>query len=177
MNRGLNVPRVKDILTQNVVAFNINFSISDVIKIFDEYRISSAPVINNANEVVGYFSENDSIKSLGNCLFFDEQRNSTIESIMATIFYSAKPEWDIFELDSFFISKSIGSAPVIDSDNHLVGVVTRRDALKALEKIVFERADYKKQIKDPIKLSTNQKIKVIIDNSQYFLSFFALIIN
>jgi predicted transcriptional regulator len=164
MNRGLNIPKVKDILTTKIVALQPHFSIVDVIKIFNEYRISSAPVINDNNEVIGYLSESDSIKSLGNSLFFDEQRNQTIDLIMSQDVFPANPEWDIFELDNFFLSKAIRSAPVVDTHNHLVGVITRRDALKALEKIVTDRADYKRQIKEPIQLSESQRIKVIINN-------------
>jgi predicted transcriptional regulator len=164
MNRGLNIPKVKDLLTGEIVALQAHFSLNDVVKIFNSYRIYSAPVVNDENEVIGYFSENDSIKSLGNSVFYDEQKNPSIESIMSTVVYTVNPEWDVFELDSFFVSRGIGSAPVIDHNNRLLGVITRRDVIKALGKIVLERADYKKQIKDPVKLSSNQRAKVIIEN-------------
>lgn len=69
MKRGLEVPKVQDILTKKVIAFRPDFSTLDAIKGFNQFRISSAPVVNESNEVVGFLSEGDSIKCLGNCLF------------------------------------------------------------------------------------------------------------
>ena len=164
MNRGLEIPKVKDILIRKVIAFKPDFTNIDVIQAFNEHRISSAPVINESNEVIGYLSESDSIKCMGNCLFFDEQRNPTIESIMSKNVLLANSDWDIFELDHFFIQNHIRSAPVVDSSNHLQGIVSRRDALKALEKIMKERSDYKKGIQEPIELNMYDKIKMLVEN-------------
>ena len=162
MNRGLDLPKVKDILNKKVIAFQPDFSTLDVIKGFNEYRISSAPVINENNEVVGFISEGDSIKCMGNCLFYDESRNRTVGDIMTKEVAVADPNWDLFELENFFVSKHIRTAPVVDSDNHLVGIVTRRDALKALEKVLHAREDYKKEIKTPIELNLHERMRMII---------------
>jgi predicted transcriptional regulator len=162
VDRGLKVPLVSEVLTSKVIAFRENFTTIDVVKAFNGYRISSAPVVNEQNEVVGYVSESDLIKCLGNCLFFDEQRNPTVDSIMSKEVLAVSPNWDLFELDNFFISNKVRSAPVVDNENHIIGVVTRRDALRALERVMLKRDEYIKDLKDPIELSMNQKIKLQI---------------
>ena len=164
MNRGLEIPKVKDILVEKVIAFQPDHSTLAVINVFNERRISSAPVVNEKKEIVGYISESDLMKCVANCLFFDEQKNTTVESIMSKNVLAANSNWDIFELDNFFISKHIKSAPVIDEDGHLAWIITRRDTLKALEKLMVKRATYKTELKNPIELSPYQTIKIALAN-------------
>lgn len=162
-DRKLDTPKIKDILTEKVIALDPSFSAFQAIGIFNKYRISAAPVVNSKNEVVGFLSESDCIKCLSNCLFYDESRDQSIDMIMSEKVACAKLDWDIFELESFFVSNHLRSTPVVDSENHLVGIVTRRDALIALEKCIEGRREYKEQIKTPIELNMQQRVKMIIN--------------
>jgi len=164
MDRKLEIPKVKDILTKKVIAFKEDFTVFEAIEIFNKYRISSAPVVNEQNEVVGYLSESDCIKCMSNCLFYDERRDRSISSIMSKDVQAVSGEWDIFELESFFIDKNLKSAPVINSGKHLDGIITRRDAMTSLEKIMHSREDYKANQKKPVELNTQELIKVIMIN-------------
>jgi len=74
----------------------------------------------------------------------------------------AENDWDMIELESFFISNHLRSAPVVDSENHLLGIVTRRDALKALQNCMEGREDYKREIKTPVELNMKERIKMIV---------------
>jgi len=163
MDRKLETPKVKDILVTKVIAFRPDFTSFDAIRNFNEHRISTAPVVNEQNEVVGYLSESDCIKCLSNCLFHDETRYRTIDNIMSKKVAIAENDWDMFALESFFLSNHLRSAPVVDSENHLVGIVTRRDALKALQKCMEGREEYKREIKTPVELNMKERIKMIVD--------------
>lgn len=162
MDRNLEVPKVKDMLTSKVIALKPNFTQSDAIHIFNKYKISTSPVINDDNEVVGYLSESDCLKHTGNSLYFDEKMYSTIDQIMTKKIAVAESEWDLFELENFFISNHLKSAPVVDHENHLIGVVTRSDALMALEKVMHGREDYMKEVKTPIEINMQHRIKMIL---------------
>ena len=165
MDRKLETPTVGDILVKKVIAFTPDFTSFDAIKSFNKYRISTAPVVNDQNEVVGYLSESDCIRCLSNCLYYDETRNRTIDLIMSKKVAVAESSWDIFALEFFFISNNLRSAPVVDSENHLVGIVTRRDALLALQKCIEGRSEYKNEIKIkiPVELDMGERIKMIIN--------------
>ena len=163
MDRKLEIPTVKDILIRKVIAFKPDFTSVDAIRYFNKYKISTAPVVNESNEVIGYLSESDCIKCLSNCLFYNETRNRTIDLIMSENVAVAESSWDIFELESFFVSNHLRSAPVVDSGNHLVGIVTRRDALLALEKCMEGRQEYKSEIKTPVELNMQERIRMIIN--------------
>lgn len=163
MDRGLEAPKVKDILTKDVVVFSPNYSPLEAVMGFNKHRISSAPIVNENQEVVGFLSENDLIKCIGSCLFFDEKRNPNIETIMTKEVSFADPEWDIFVLENFFVENHIRTAPVVDKDGHLLGIISRRDALHALEKIMKDRDEYKKEIKTPVEMNMSERIKVILN--------------
>jgi len=163
MDRKLETPIVKDILIKKVIAFTPDFTSVDAIECFNKYKISSAPVINDRSEVIGYLSESDCIKHLSNCLFFDESRNRAINLIMSKEVAVAENAWDIFMLENFFVSNQLRSAPVVDSENHLIGIVTRRDALLALEKCLQGREEYKREIKTPVELNIRQRIRMIVN--------------
>lgn len=167
-DRKLETPTVKDILKKNVVAFGPDFTILDAIKSFNKYNLSTAPVVNDQNVVVGYISENDCIKCLSNNLFYDDLDCSSIDLIMSKQVEVAQLDWDIFKLENFFVFKHIKSAPVVDSENHLVGVVTRRDILLELEKCIEDRQDYKGEIKTPVELNLQEKVKIILLNDTMY---------
>jgi predicted transcriptional regulator len=154
---------VKDILINKVFALKPDFSSFDAIKFFNKNKISSAPVVNESNEVIGYLSESDCIKDLSNSLFYDETSSRAICHIMSNKVAIAECEWGIFELESFFVANHLRSAPVVDSKNHLVGIITRSDALVALEKCLEKRQEYKSEIKNPVELNMREQVRMIVN--------------
>jgi len=165
-DRNLQVPKVKDILHMDVIAFTCDFTIFDAVQSLHKYNISSVPVLNQKNEVIGYLSESDCIKSVTGTLYYDINMSQTIDSIMSRKVAYAELDWDIFELEFFFDSNHLSSAPIRDCENHLVGIVRRSDILLALVKCSVGREDYKFQIKNPVELDTREKIRWVID--QYY---------
>lgn len=161
--RKLETPKVRDILNRKVIALTPDFTIFEAIQALNKYRISTAPVVNSQNEVIGYLSESDCIKSVTNSLYYDQNIGQNIETIMTRNIAFAEEDWDIFELEVFFETKCLRSVPVVDSENHLVGVVTRRDVLTALVKCTDQRENYKELIKTPIELNTKERVRIIIE--------------
>lgn len=58
-------------------------------------------------------------------------QNITVQEIMSTDIISALESWTVKYLTDFFVDKQISGAPVINSEEKLVGVVTITDLLKA----------------------------------------------
>lgn len=163
MDKKFKTPVVRDILNTNIIAFKPDFTFLDAINGLNKYKISSAPVVNDRNEVIGYFSEADCMKSLCNCLFFDEVRDQRIDLVMSKMKDFAEAEWDIFKLENFFVTNHLSSAPVVDSDNQLIGIVSRKDTMVALEKCIVEIMEYKKEIKAPVIFNMQERIRIIND--------------
>lgn len=166
MNRRLGTPKVKDVLVKTIIAFKPDFTSLDAIKIFNDFKITSAPVINDEKKLIGYLSERDCIRYLVNSLFYDESRMQTVDMIMEKNVKVAQCNWDLFELEDFFASNEIRSAPVVNSDKQLVGIVSRIDSLLALENCIRGREEYKTEIKTPIELNLSEKTKMIVNRAK-----------
>jgi CBS-domain-containing membrane protein len=169
-DRMLDVPKVKDILSEKMVSLTSDFSIIDAIKVLKKHKLSTIPVVNLENEVIGYLTENDCIKHATNTLYYNESLGESIFSIMSNEVSCAKQDWDIYQLEEFFDSEDLGRAPVIDLENHLIGIVTRRDILSTLMKCMNGREDYKNQINNPVEPSFRERIKMIITKYQKNIS-------
>ena len=157
-------PYVKDIMVTKVVAFHPDHSVVYVLKAFNEYSITAAPVVDKENNLVGFVSEKDCMENLVNFIFYEGLGVGSVESIMHQDVHSIGSDKDIFELEEFLQKKDLRHIPVTDEENHLVGVVSRRDVLLALEKMLNNIVEYKGQIKKHIELTPMEKVKMKVKN-------------
>lgn len=132
------LPKVKDIYKKEVKAFYKDQTLLEAIETFNQNFFTAAPVINSIHEVIGYLSESDCLKFMANSLFFDDFV-PTIELSMSKDIICPSLESDIFELETFFVSKGIVSAPILNDQDKLIGIVTRRDVLVALEELMINK--------------------------------------
>ena len=155
-------PQVKDIMQREVIAFTPEHSIFDVLKSFNERRISSAPVLETekSQNIIGFVTETDCLKYLGNAAFYHDEKEVYVKSIMSNNVTLVHEDSDIFELEQLFQSKHLKHAPVVDRENHLVGIVGMRDILIGLENIFTEMEHYKEGLKGPLTLSMIQEAKL-----------------
>ncbi len=134
------IPLAKDIMTKKVVTVTPDQMIGEVVILFNRHKISAAPVVNKDKEVVGFIGEKELMQVLASESFHYEETPetfpTTVESKMTTKIISVKPELDVFEMVKFFSDHNLRHAPVIDENQNLLGIIARRDILKALEKLV-----------------------------------------
>ena len=157
-------PLVKDIMVKKVVAFNPDHNVVDVLKAFNEYSISAAPVVDENNNLVGFVSEKDCMENLVNFIFYEGLGVESVGGIMHEEVLSINQNKDIFELEKFLQEKELRHIPVVDDDQHLVGVISRRDVLLALERILHEIVEYKEKIKVHVELTPMEKVKMKVKN-------------
>ncbi|MBF0430730.1 MAG: GNAT family N-acetyltransferase [Fibrobacteria bacterium] len=113
---------VMEIINKDVIAANIDMFCIDAIKLFAYNNISSLPVVNKQNELVGLLSETDLIMEIN----FQQH----ISDIMTRGVVSIRDNTTIAKVIRLFQSKKYRCFPVVDSQNHLAGVIGRRDILK-----------------------------------------------
>lgn len=139
------IPTVSDIMVREVICLKTTDNIFTAVSLMRQQRLSSTPVIDEANSVVGFLSEADCLRHLGNMLFFDEGGSMSVGQAMSPQIQGVHPEWDIFKLENFFLTNNLRHAPVINEDRMLIGTVSRHDILKCLESLAKERADYQER--------------------------------
>ena len=134
------IPTAKDIMTKEVVTVSPDLMLGEVVQIFIRRKVSAAPVVSSDNKVIGFISEMDLMNVLANESFHYEESPetypSTVASEMITKVISINPELDIFELVKFFSENNMRLAPVLDDDQTLLGVISRRDILEALGSLI-----------------------------------------
>ena len=112
-------------------------SLAEVIRFLLEHGLSSAPVIDahdGRRRLVGFVSEHDCLEHVSNELFYGVGSNppKTVAAIMRTNPFSVPPDMDLFTLAGVMVNRGLRHVPVVE-DGDLVGIVSRREALRAIE--------------------------------------------
>ncbi len=130
-----------------------------VVSFLLKHSISNAPVVvasTTGRQLVGFISERDCLEYLSNEAFYGNPAPPhRAETIMRRHPICVAPDTDLFTLVSVFISHGYRHLPVTEG-NKLLGIVSRRDILRALDKHYREYSDThpKKSTRpDPSRLS------------------------
>ena len=146
--------QVKEIMTSEVVTVSIDESVEQCAKLLQEYNISGLPVLDAAGKVAGMITEGDLIRRasrikapgyleiLGGLIylgspkkFVDElQRAMSLEAgqLMSKNLISVNPEDTVEKAATLMVEKNVSRLPVIDDQEKLVGIVSRRDIMGSL---------------------------------------------
>jgi CBS domain-containing protein len=130
-------PRARDFMTEHVQTVTPDMSLGDVVRFLDRHGVSNAPVVEpdaQGNPIlVGFLSEGDCLEHLSNEIFFGFPfQPQTARTMMKRHPVCVEPETDIFALASVFVSHRYRHLPVVQ-EGRLLGIVSRRDILKALD--------------------------------------------
>ena len=124
-----------DYMTTNVITFKADLEITDVTETIINRKISGAPVVNNEGEIIGIITEKDCLRVIYDEKYhnlFPNQGKVTnyMSKKVITVDYNIK----IYELASLFMKSNFRRYPVLENGK-MVGVISRRDVLKACKKI------------------------------------------
>ncbi|MFY9113844.1 MAG: CBS domain-containing protein [Dethiobacteria bacterium] len=147
---------VKEIMTEKVITVHIDDSVEKCANLLLEFDISGLPVVDDHNRVVGMVTEGDLIRRaarirapgyleilggliyLGNpAKFVDElKRAMSLKAgdLMTSRVVSISPDADAEMAATRMLKNNISRIPVIDGDNKLVGIISRRDIMSSLYK-------------------------------------------
>ena len=124
-----------DYMTTNVITFKADQEITDVTETIIERKISGAPVVNNEGEIIGIITEKDCLR-----VIYDEKYHNLFPNQGKVTNYMSKKvvtvdhNIKINELASLFMKSNFRRYPVL-RNGKMVGVISRRDVLKACRKI------------------------------------------
>lgn len=101
---------------------------ADVIASMMIEGFGSVPIVDNKQRLIGVVSEYDLLASLK---LGHKWSDVAAGDIMAPNPYSIRPETNVATLVEVLLKSDLVRAPVVDKDNTLVGIVARRDILRA----------------------------------------------
>ena len=122
--------RVAEVMTRNVVSIKPTVSVQVALDLMEANLVGGLPVVSNG-KLVGMVTRTDILK-----LETSKHAEKTVTDVMTVKLLAASPEEDLFSALTRMISRGVGRLPVVPNDNHeaMVGIITRTDIAKAIEK-------------------------------------------
>lgn len=123
------LPQASDFMTETVIALHPEESMWRGVKTLLEGRVSGAPVIDHERRVVGVLTEKDCVIFLINARYYDKAAGP-VQGHMTRDVVTVRANDDIFTIADLFREHSFRRLPVLNDDNQLIGIVSRRDLMR-----------------------------------------------
>ncbi len=118
---------VNDIVNRRVQAAGLDMK-GDAVAALLLKGGGAVPVVDKAKRLLGVVSEHDLLLALDEGQVWSAQR---VKRIMSANPYSVRPETSLSTLVHVLTESDLLSAPVVNADNRFLGMVTRRDVVRA----------------------------------------------
>jgi len=120
-----------------------DMTLQEVIRFLLDHRVSNVPVVENVDgrkHLLGFLSERDCLAALSDESYFGvPSPQQTAGTLMRRHPVCVAPETDAFSLSSILVSHGFRHLPVTVGEQ-LLGIVSRRDVMKALDAYYRDRA-------------------------------------
>lgn len=130
-------PRASELMQQRLQPVPPEMSLREATQFLIDQGLSSAPVVKEQDgkqQLVGFLSERDCLSAITQQSYFgDSAPPQTVATVMKKAPLCVADDTDVFALASIFIHHGFRQLPVTE-DGELLGVVTRRDVLIAVDK-------------------------------------------
>lgn len=124
---------VRDHMSGDPLAFDPDMNVLDAVHLLLKHEMTGAPVKDKTSRVIGFLSEKDCIKTALSATYHEEH-GGRVREFMSPNVVTLEPESSLLEAAEMFVGSPIRCYPVI-SEGKLVGQLSRRDILLALEKL------------------------------------------
>jgi CBS domain-containing protein len=123
--------RAESFMQRKVFALRPEMTLDQAAHDLLRHGFSGAPVVDVAGRVLGVLSELDCLEALA-ASAFDEAPAGLVADRMHRELDTIPPETDLFTVVQHFRENVHRRILVVDREGHLLGVVARRDVLRAL---------------------------------------------
>ena len=122
---------VKDYMAKSLVTLKPDTDVLDAIHELVKHRIAGAPVVDDSGNLLGMLSELDCMKVALNAGYHGHW-GGPVSDFMSDGVKTVDAEMSIIDLAQLFINSRFRRFPVMQG-TRLVGQISRRDVLRALE--------------------------------------------
>ncbi len=124
---------VGDYMTQSIMTFRPEQDVIAAARILAQRGFSGAPVVDDRGNLAGILSDTDCIRAMVK-FGFDPDWRGLVSEFMSPNVETVDIEDSILDVAQRFTEKRFRRYPVME-DNRVVGVISRIDVLRALERI------------------------------------------
>ena len=122
--------RAKDIMVSKPLVFHPDRRLLDAVRVLVDQRIPGAPVVDDQGNLVGVLTERAFLEAVVVAGYHAEGGGS-VGDHMQTGVQTVDVDASLFDVAMLFIETAFRWFPVVD-ENRLVGVVARREVLRAI---------------------------------------------
>ena len=123
--------KVSDFMTRELITFQPDQLIEEVIQSLIKNKISGAPVVNGDNELIGIISEGDCLKDISESQYHNmPMEQHKVEQRMAKNVETIDGNMNVFDAANKFLESRIRRFPIVENGK-LVGQISQKDILKA----------------------------------------------
>ena len=127
------IVKVRDYMAKKLVTLSPDTEILRAVHVLLEHDIAAAPVVDGAGNLVGILTERDCIRVMFSAGYHSEF-GGQVADYMSSDVQTITAETSLVDAAKEFFGKRFHRYPVID-DKRLVGFISRRDVMRALEKL------------------------------------------
>ncbi|MGB3607461.1 MAG: CBS domain-containing protein [Psychroserpens sp.] len=127
----VNASKVSDFMTRELITFQPEQLIEEVIQSLIKNKISGGPVVNANNELVGIISEGDCLKDISESRYHNlPMQQHIVEQRMAKHVETIDGNMNVFDAANKFLESKIRRFPIVENGK-LIGQISQKDILKA----------------------------------------------
>lgn len=121
-NEVKKVKRAENGMILDPITLNDDALVEDAISLMKEFKISGIPIVDKATKLVGILTNRD--------LRFERNLKRPVSEVMTKEIISTNEFTDFEKAADILQEHRIEKLPVIDDENHLVGLITYKDIMK-----------------------------------------------
>ncbi|MBV7299254.1 CBS domain-containing protein [Enterovibrio paralichthyis] len=123
--------KVKDYMNKRPVTFKVSMPLSIAMGKMLNAQQTGGPVVDDNNHVVGFLSEQDLIHKLLRVGYYCQDSDNVADCMRGDV-KTVSPDESVIKLAEEMLPAKPKVYPVVDEDDRLIGVISRRDILRAI---------------------------------------------
>jgi len=137
LDTRVDIYHVEQIMSSRVITVSDDKTIMECYNLMKENNIQQLPITaENKLHLKGIITRHDVLKYLINDIEFAEENfEKTIDNISSKKIITTDPISDIRRVSEVMIDFNLNAIPVVDSNDILVGIVSRNDIIKAVSSL------------------------------------------
>lgn len=127
--------KVSDCMSRQFVSFSPKTPVLETAIELLKNELMGGPVVDSGGHLIGWISEQDCISAVSQVLYYSE-RVAMAEDVMSTQIDSVLPDASAMDLTNLMKSQKRKIYPVVDENNRVLGVISRRGILRRMCELV-----------------------------------------
>lgn len=125
-------PTAADIMDSSEMSFTQDIDIGVAMRRMLRAKLNGVPVVDGEGRLCGMLTEKDCLHALVRQAV-DGGSGASVREYMTTTVDSVTPETQLLDIVYLFLQHSYRKVPVVDATGRVVGQVSRRDILRAID--------------------------------------------